>query len=1484
MLIMDKLRRNCAVPFLRPGRVNVKALVILVSVVVVVGVAAVAVRYVRKRVVAADALEAGLAAFEAGRWEEASRQFKIYLERRPTDETQNRHIEIPEKFAKSLLRIRPLTPENVLGGVNMYRRVLRLDPGRASTYEALARLYIDLRDFEELAYIARKRAEVAPDDPKVPIWRATVSIAQRKFPEAREVLEDLVGRLEGEGARHEEFVLACVMLSRVSDPNAGAGYTDEAAAWLDRAVAYDPESVTALVQRAAYYRRASAGRGPRAGMYQDRARRDLEAAGEAAGDDPQERLQVCREWLSLGDLDRALDEFESLERLDSGRLKEAFVSLKEWDVLRFLFKGEALFRLGQSERALALLDDVLPTLEHELYRERTLPLAVKIAARANRVERARDLFAEYRTLVIKREALAARNETVALLDAHVARAAGEPYRVISVLEPFLAEEVTDPALLTLLADAYRQTAQNRRALEVMQRYADQVGIVAEPEVVLALARERLMVGEQAEALRLLESLGPDNLDATVLRLEARLRTLAALPVPPNEETVAPLREEIARLADAHPEHVEAQKLRASMAVAFGDAEEAESVLRRALSEGDDPLSAGLMLVRLYVQTNRADEALGVTEQLCAQMPRSVEAWSAQADLQQMLGETDDARQSLEAALGHVNAKEGRRRLEVRLAGLELRSGARAQGVERLRALAASEPASVPACSLLLALPEVQSNADEASALIATLRKREGESGLQWRLHQATLWLQSDARDARLDEIESLLRYCVDADPGWAAAAVLLGRVQAYRGDVEGAEQTYRRALAANPMAVEVTEQLIRLLQSQGRFDAALRVMEGSRGGARVAAADRVRTLVGAGAVDRAIETLRLRVATDPQDADARVALAQLTYEQTRDAAAALRELDEAAAMTKETVGIAQLRAEILRDEGRADEAREVMDDLVARDGSTEARIARAVVLESLGATEAAEADLAYVAQQGEGPRGPLVLGMFYAERGRLDEAIAAWEAGLESYPNDAEMQRRLVMALLSRGEGSDRERGLEMLSALEASRPDDPDLLWIRALLVLEAGDAAAVREARQLLERVVALRPTAVNAHLRLIEMAQDGGDLEEARVLAVRALGANPENPRVLMARARVEQALGNTDAAATLIGMIVKADPENVEALETLTRFAVAGRTPKQLDEAEQAWQAAQDSGVEEVRVLAGLALLAEARGQSARAASLLEEVRADASDGALTRLLLSLAEVHARRGEAQQVEERLREAAGLSPQDPAVLDFRLRWLGEKGAYGRIAELTEGARPDPPFTPELLQLAAVLLANSGEAAHRDQARGLYEASLEDIASGSAAWFDAVGGLYGLGEIERVKALYRGLLAENPESTRALNDLAWILAQHDQDFETALELANRGLTIAPDDLNLLDTRGVILSRMPNRLEDARFDFQRCAELQPAGSAGRAKALLQLAGVTALLEDRVATLRALREAEEIDRRLRVFGPQERAKLEALRTAAAETP
>jgi tetratricopeptide (TPR) repeat protein len=90
--------------------------------------------------------------------------------------------------------------------------------------------------------------------------------------------------------------------------------------------------------------------------------------------------------------------------------------------------------------------------------------------------------------------------------------------------------------------------------------------------------------------------------------------------------------------------------------------------------------------------------------------------------------------------------------------------------------------------------------------------------------------------------------------------------------------------------------------------------------------------------------------------------------------------------------------------------------------------------------------------------------------------------------------------------------------------------------------------------------------------------------------------------------------------------------------------------------------------------------------------------------------------------------------------------------------------------------------------------------------------------------GRSDESAELYQRLIELAPENLIAINNLAWILSEKKGQYQQALELAQKGLKLAPNYIDLVETRGVVFYRM-GELTKSIDDLTRCIELYPVSS-----------------------------------------------------------
>ena len=258
------------------------------------------------------------------------------------------------------------------------------------------------------------------------------------------------------------------------------------------------------------------------------------------------------------------------------------------------------------------------------------------------------------------------------------------------------------------------------------------------------------------------------------------------------------------------------------------------------------------------------------------------------------------------------------------------------------------------------------------------------------------------------------------------------------------------------------------------------------------------------------------------------------------------------------------------------------------------------------------------------------------------------------------------------------------------------------------------------------------------------------------------------------------------------------------------------------------------------------------------------------------VLVLADAYRLGDDISRSEQWIKQAERLAPNNPAVFEARCLWLGSQKRFGELREICSAFLSNKEQNLSKVLIVASILSDADSKEFKGEALKLFEHALNISPTTIEASLGLASTLYQLGEVDRAKTIYQKLLEQHPDNIRALNDLAWILQEHDQNYSEALTLANRGLSLSLNNLHLLDTRGTIFLNMEDRLADAKKDFEKLVELSTADSPRRAKALLKLGRICEKLYDHVRAKQHLKIALEIDRKLDdidVFTEEERSEI-----------
>ena len=696
-------------------------------------------------------------------------------------------------------------------------------------------------------------------------------------------------------------------------------------------------------------------------------------------------------------------------------------------------------------------------------------------------------------------------------------------------------------------------------------------------------------------------------------------------------------------------------------------------------------------------------------------------------------------------------------------------------------------------------------------------------------------------------------------------------------DSQKIEDTARQALARNPSATDIADRLLLLLEKQGRFTEAENILRQAEANWKNTSAWQVRIALQTGDISRAINELKLRASNDSQDAISRIHLARLIYQQTKDIDQAFTYLNEAEAITSGSSAAAGVKASILKAEGRTDEAMQVIDDYVANHNNFNAYWMRAIYLANEGEYERAETDYKKLITFAEGgATGYGLLCNFYLSRQESEKAVATIEEGINRYPEDLNLQRMLMRLLFPPGPVQDRPRALEILASLEEKLPGDPEIMMFRAAQLLENPTPQSLKTVKGILENVIELDPTAIDAHLTLIGIAMQTGEYSSARDYAIQALGTNPNNPSLLSARGRAELAIGNTQMAAELAHLVLQKDPNNTEAMDVIVKAALNSGDDGLLREARMLIESAADNNPADEKLLISRANVLASMKLPQDAIPELEAYCQTEQGSRSVSAIVTLAEMYRLTGDMNMAKQRIEQAEGLAPNNQAVVHSKFLLQVAQKRFEELEQISSAYLSAKEQNPEILLEAATILAGLDSTKLKEEGLKLFEQVVSLLPASVNAHIGLASTTYQLGNTERAEKLYRELLTQYSNNVQVLNDLAWILLEQTEKYDEALELANKGLNLAPNELHLLDTRGTILSKMANRLGDAAKDLEKLVELSSSDTRQKARALLKLGRIYAKLGDMVSAKQRLENALEIDRKIDVFTPAERAEIKSI--------
>lgn len=1358
---------------------NVRALIILAAGIAVISAGTFALHRHRKQRAVQAALAKGSAAFEAKRYTEAAVNYGRYLSAHP------REVDVLLKYAQAQFKRRPASKDTYQQALSAWEAVLRAEPGQSEASEQLLRFYLQANLPIDAERVARAWLVAEPDNITANCGLSAALLAQDKEAEACKVLKDI---LEDQPECLEAAVMLAAQELRVE------GGAEAALQILDSAVASNPESAAALTARAQLL----------LGMNEvSKAVADLDAADALESNIPATLTSMSQAYTKCGLYTKAMAQLRAAIQADPDASN------------LYLLAARHCLDLQDSEAGAEIADQALAADLGETVFD-VLPISAELYFQAGRLAEGKACMDRYRQL---------RGDTtmVMYLEGLAATLAGEKQRGLSLLTNARSLAPKNGRIQFALGRAHRKAGNTERAIECFRAYQqveDNPPLAAMIEI--ADAYLSLQRYEEASAVAMkAEGQYPFNNRAVLASMEMQAYVARPDGLRPNPAVIRRLYERCKEFADRVPDSQHVRVMLARLAAWHGRMEEAEQLLSPpsiATRPAGNDLFLSRALIQIYAEEKEFDKAI----QTCVVLLDSASddakprLYAELANLYLESGDLTSAEPVIESLVSCGTSQE-RTEACFRVIGGLLSHDQQAPARNLLARMAAEDPADIRSRLALLRLSSTESISDRQK-LVDEIKNIEGGSGLNWRIWQARIWLESPEWTDRRTSIEQLLNECLSTDPQLVEAIVLLGIVHEKANEEGKALALYRQAQSANPAHEAANRTLLSLAARMREWEDVSRCLEALPADDASLQPYRISMMIRNGDLDGAEPLLREQIAAEPENWRARLHLASIM--QIRNQADAGRALvEEARQIAPDSPEVVAVEVDLAIAGGDWGRAVEICTSRLNELPQPQAQLyaIRATVYERMGDLTAAEADWKHVADTaGWAERGYSALGQLQMRLGSSEQALAYWREGLRAEPTSHELRRSMAAVLLD-GSPADRQAGEKLLQELLLAMPQDERTLLLQAEVAARSDPAAGQR----LYEQVLVQHPRSGIALRRLAEMAFARGQRERAGELIERGLAARPDNLELLLMKAemlhgdRPQPSLLAARTAIRVARRLLGNQPANERAALALVRASKLANVPE---------QAIPD-------LTAFVSNPANAHAVNAR---------------------LALAKLHIERKEFGQADRYIQEAELTAPEDSRPVGTRLAWLAAQGQWDALAEQAAAHVREHPEAGGVALAAGRRLALAESGRRIADAIPLLEAATRVLPDDLDALQDLGLAHHAVGRTADARKTFERILERQPGRVDTLNNLAWMICEDEKDPRAAEQLVADAISTSrthPSYAYLMDTWGVIQYRLgmltgaKDRFEESRRRLQECIDDEEIDAATKASATFHLARTLAELD-----------------------------------------
>ena len=1194
---------------------------------------------------------------------------------------------------------------------------------------------------------------------------------------------------------HPEQILAYETLAQLIEQRP-ADFSELPSQWYNQAVEKNPSSALAYIIRAGFYQRTEDAA---------RALSDLEQAEKQDLSDPTVRLRLAKQLINLNVLDRAEVQLLAVQETSP-------TDMDLWTA----WAGLALKSQSQ-EKMMTIAENGLKELSSQPWD--FLPLATELFIRSGKLEDANDCITKMKEKDIS-------PASVEFLQGLIASNQGHLFDAVKHWQQSMVSGNKSVYVRLALASTLSRLGNTQSAVQQLRTLiSESPGFF---DAYLALAKILAQTGNWAETADLAEravELSPENQEAVLLYQQARMQLLLTTSAEGGTVGAGMLNDLQQQLSvlEKNAESVgEVKLLQFRLALQQGKLAEAESLAGQLKETNLPKVKIAMAEAEVLAAQDKIDQAILKINEAIAELPESVELVRYLAILLYQKGDQKECEASVKNALERIGEPIAQRELGLLLAQFYTRWEQKDNAYALLDTLARKLPEDIPLKRRLLLSERVINNSQQAQQIVNDIKSIEGQDGWQWRYEQAKVWFAMDDFKNRYPQILSILQENMQINTNDKTSHLLLARTYERAGEMQLATSTYREILNQSPDDLRVIIPAVAALYSARQYDEAEQILD--RAVKKKLYHPELQKLqfqshLRRGQLDSASGILQDLIDNDPNNQTASLSLALLKIRQNEfDEASKLLTMLKNQNPESLPVTAAQIQLNIRQD--KKTEALRVSDEIVKSLNNASAYILRARTYAAIGRPGEAVKDLDHaVSIEPDSAEVWIARSDFYSSINQPKNASADIKKALSLDSDNVQLQKRAIPLLIASGNRDMVQEGKALLEKALESNPEDIQFRLLKARLVLTEGTAPSIESARQMLQKITEQQPEISQAWVLLGEIAIKQGQSGKAMEAALGGLANGPNDKNLLLLKARAEAERSPVLAIPTL-RRLHEMDPGDLNVVVLMANTYIKTDEPD-------------------------------------KAVNLLREQLSVCNVSDRGKCKTALAVALYKSGNKPEAQKEFDSQLESEPNDPGPLLAQVQLLKDDKAWDELSRKVVGWYEKHPEDSRTTVSVAreLMLAADG------QARKTAEEILRMVLKNNSDSIETMSVLAILlqisGRSEESSTLYQRILKLDPENIISMNNLAWILSEVQGKHQEALDLALRGLKIAPNYYDLIDTCGVIYYRL-GEFDKAIRDFTECIKLYPDITPSSIGTRFYLARAFAELGQKDKAIQYLKEALEL--------------------------